>query len=168
MNFYQLVCRIESVLARITLFSMVILIFSSVIARTIGYPINWSIDFSTFLFAWSCFLSADVAWRENKLMSVDLLVNRFPIKVRNYIQLFNYSILILFLAYFVVFGIFLSITTWDRAFQGIPGFSYTWVTLSIPVSGIMLLITTILKFKDLIIKMKNINEDKRVIKEEIK
>jgi len=165
MKFYQLVCRIASILARITLFAMVILIFASVIARTARHPINWAIDASKFLFAWSCFLSADVAWRENKLMSVDLLVNRFSLKVRQYIQLFNYIVLILFLAYFVVFGIWLSYDTRDRAFEGIPWFSYTWVTLSIPVCGFMLLISTILKLKDLIIKIKNNIEDKNFIKE---
>ena len=28
-----------------------------------GYPLNWTIDVATCLFAWACFLCADIAWR---------------------------------------------------------------------------------------------------------
>jgi TRAP-type C4-dicarboxylate transport system permease small subunit len=34
-----------------------------------------------------------------------------------------------------------------RTFQGIPGFSYTWVTLSVPFGCALMLITAILKIK---------------------
>lgn len=145
--FYQNVCTAESFVARNTLMSMVLLIFSAGIARVIGYPINWAIDVSTFLFAWSCFLSADVAWRENKLMSIDLFVNLFPVKVRKIFKVFNYTVLIGFLVYLIIFGAWLSYTTRARAFQGIPSFSYTWVTLSVPVGSLLLLVTTVLKIK---------------------
>jgi TRAP-type C4-dicarboxylate transport system permease small subunit len=126
---------------------MVLLIFSAGIARVMKYPINWAIDISTFLFAWSCFLSADVAWRENKLMSIDLLVKLFPEKVRRMMKFFNYAVLIGFLLYLVIFGVWLSYATRARAFQGIPSFSYSWVTLCVPVGSILLLVTTILKIK---------------------
>jgi TRAP-type C4-dicarboxylate transport system permease small subunit len=35
-----------------------------------------------------------------------------------------------------------------RSFQGIPEFSYSWVTLSLPVGGVLLLVTTLLKVRD--------------------
>lgn len=145
---YEIICKIEVILAKTTLFSMVILIFCAAIARSFKHPINWAVDISTFLFAWSCFLSADVAWRENKLMSVDVIVRLFPVKIKRYIKLLNYFILILFFLYLIIFGFWLSYTTRARAFQGIPNFSYTWVTLSVPIGSILLLITTILKIKD--------------------
>ena len=144
---YQNVCKAESFVARNTLMSMVLLIFSAGLARVIGSPINWAIDVSTFLFAWSCFLSADVAWRENKLMSIDLFVNLFPVKGRRILKVFNYTVLIGFLIYLIIFGVWLSYTTRARAFQGIPSFSYTWVTLSVPVGSLLLLVTTVLKIK---------------------
>jgi TRAP-type transport system small permease protein len=144
---YQNVCKTESFVARTTLMSMVLLIFSAGIARVMKHPINWAIDVSTFLFAWSCFLSADVAWRENKLMSIDMFVNRFPLKFRKVFKFFNYFVLIGFLIYLIVFGVWLSYTTRARAFQGIPSFSYTWVTLSVPVGSLLLFVTTVLKIK---------------------
>lgn len=143
---YGYLCQIESFVAQTTLWAMVVLIFSAGIARLLLHPINWAIDASTCLFAWSCFLSADVAWRENKLMNVDILICKFPENARRYLRLLNYLILFGFLAYLIVFGIQLSYTTRARTFQGIPGFSYTWVTLSVPVGALCLLLTTILKF----------------------
>ncbi|MBN2545929.1 MAG: TRAP transporter small permease [Spirochaetes bacterium] len=147
MKIYDYICKIEVFLARISLLSMVVLIFAAGVARVLRHPINWAMDISTFLFAWSCFLSADIAWRENKLMSVDIFINKLPEKARKIIRLINYIILIGFLIYIIIFGFWLSYTTRDRAFQGIPGFSYTWPTLSLPVASVLILITTILKIK---------------------
>lgn len=144
---YQNICKTESFVARFTLISMVLLIFFAGLARVLKHPMNWAMDVSTFLFAWSCFLSADVAWREDKLMSIDLFVNRFPVKVRKIFKVFNYSVLIGFLVYLIFFGLWLSYTTRARAFQGIPSFSYTWVTLSVPVGSLLLFVTTVLKIK---------------------
>lgn len=144
---YDCICKLESFLAWSTLWAMVALIFSAGIARLCLYPINWAIDLGTCLFAWSCFLSADIAWRNNKLMNVDVLIRNFPEKVKRILRLVNYVILIGFLSYLVIFGVSLSYTTRARTFQGIPGFSYTWVTLSVPVGALGMLITTILKLK---------------------
>jgi TRAP-type C4-dicarboxylate transport system permease small subunit len=146
-RFYEWLCDVESFIARLTLWGMVGLIFSAGIARLMMVPINWAIDMSTCLFAWSCFLSADVAWREDKLMNVDILVRVFPERVKRFLKLFNYTVLIGFLIYLIVFGIWLSYTTRARTFQGIPGFSYTWVTLSVPVGATFLLMTTVLRIR---------------------
>lgn len=147
MKIYENICEVEAFVARTTLWGMVILIFAAGIARLLGHPINWAIDLSTCLFAWSCFLSGDIAWRENKLMSVDVFVRLFPEKVRRYFDLFNYLVIMGFAIYLVVFGMQLSYTSRARTFQGIPNFSYTWVTLSLPVGAIFILITGILKMK---------------------
>jgi TRAP-type C4-dicarboxylate transport system permease small subunit len=143
---YAWICKLESFIAQTTLWAMVALIFAAGIARLLLHPINWAIDVSTCLFAWCCFLSADVAWRENKLMNVDILVRKFPEHLKRYLRFLNYVILIGFLLYLIYFGILLSYTTRARAFQGIPGFSYTWVTLSVPVGALCLLLTTLIKF----------------------
>jgi TRAP-type transport system small permease protein len=142
---YEYMCEVEAFVARTTLWAMVTLIFTAGIARLMMHPINWAIDMSTCLFAWSCFLSADVAWREDKLMNVDVFLKLFPQKAKSFFKILNYIILIGFLGYLILFGVWLSYTTRTRTFQGIPSFSYTWVTLSVPVGAVFLLMTTILK-----------------------
>jgi len=146
-NLYGDICEVEAFVARITLWGMVILIFAAGIARLLRSPINWAIDLSTCLFAWSCFLSGDIAWRENKLMCVDVFVRLFPEKFRRYFEMFNYIVILGFSVYLIFFGIQLSYTSRIRTFQGIPNFSYAWVTLSLPIGAIFLLMTGILKVK---------------------
>ncbi len=144
---YEYMCKGEALVAQVTLWGMVLLIFAAGIARLVGSPINWAVDMSTCLFAWSCFLSADIAWRENKLMRVDIFFRLFPERMQRSLEVLNYVVLVGFFLYLIVFGVYLSYTTRVRTFQGIPGFSYTWVTLSVPIGAVFLLLTAIMKIR---------------------
>ena len=145
---YAYVCAAEAVAARAFLLAMAVLLFGSCIARVFGHPINWAIDVATCIFAWACFLSADIAWRRNKLMSVEVLTNRLSPRARKACRLVNYGVLVLFLIYLVPTGLWLSYVSRARSFQGIPEFSYSWVTMSLPVGALLLLITTLLKIRE--------------------
>ena len=138
----------EAVIAAALLILMVALIFLGAVARVLGYPLNWTIDFATAFFAWACFLCADVAWRRNSLMSIDFAVNRIPEKARKALRLVNYFIISAFLVYLMVMGTWLAWASRARSFQGIPEISYAWVTMSAAVGGLLLLLTTILKVKE--------------------
>lgn len=144
-KFYERLCFAEILVAQLFLIVMVILIFVAGIARLIGHPINWSIDIATCVFAWACFLSADVAWRNGKLMSVDVVTKHLSEKGQKFFRMVNYGIVTLFLLYLIPIGFWLSYVSRERSFQGIPEFSYSWVTMSVPVCGVLLLITTVLK-----------------------
>lgn len=144
-KFYDRLCAAEAVIAGVFLVVMVVLIFLGGLMRMLGAPINWSTDAATCLFAWACFLSADIAWRKNSLMSIDVLTNRLPDAVQVQLRLFNYAIIAAFLLYLIVMGFQLAWTSRIRTFQGIPQVSYSWVTASLPVGAILLLVTTILK-----------------------
>jgi TRAP-type C4-dicarboxylate transport system permease small subunit len=144
---YAYMCAAEAIVARTFLLLMVVLLFGSCIGRFLGHPINWAIDVSTCAFAWACFLSADIAWRKNKLMSVEMLVNRLSARAQRACRLLNYGILTLFLIYLIPTGLWLSYISRARSFQGIPEFSYSWVTMSLPVGALFLLITTLLKLR---------------------
>ena len=60
----------------------------------------------------------------------------------------NYLIISAFLVYLIYTGILLSYVSRARSFQGIPEVSYSWVTMSLPVGGGLLLITTLLKLRE--------------------
>ena len=138
----------EAVIAAALLILMVALIFLGACARVLGTPLNWTIDFATAFFAWACFLCADVAWRRNSLMSIDIVVSRVPEKARKALRLANYGIISAFLLYLTVMGTWLAWTSRARSFQGIPEISYAWVTMSAAVGGLLLLITTVLKARE--------------------
>lgn len=149
---YEYICKCEIFVLKVFLVFFVGLVFIAAATRYIGYPINWSVDMAVCLFAWCTFLGGDVAMRNNKLMSVDLLIKMLPEKNKNFIEIINLFIILIFLAALIGFGVWLSYTTRFRAFQGIPGFSYTWVTLSVPVAGALMVITTILKIREKLTK----------------
>jgi len=144
---YECICKGEALIIKSLLVFIVGLVFVAASTRYLGYPINWAVVMAVCLFAWCTFVSADIAWRKNKLMRVDFLVAKLSRKNQNSIELVNLMIIAIFLCALIVFGLWLSSTTRFRTFQGIPGFSDTWVTLSVPVGSALMLITTINKIK---------------------
>jgi len=147
---YGWVLRLEAILAGTFLLLMVALIFLGGVARMLGHPLNWTIDLATCSFAWGCFFCADIAWRRDALMSIGLLAGRLPPGVARLVFYANHAIIALFLVYVIYAGTWLSWVSRARSFQGIPGVSYSWVTMSLPVGGFLLLVTTCIKFARLL------------------
>lgn len=146
-KFYELVVRFEVRAAMACLAVMSALVLYSAITRSIGHPVKWAVDAATFLFAWCVFLGSDAAMRHDKLFAIEVLTSRLPKKVQYWIKLVNWGVIIAFLAFLIVYGVILSYDTRLRAFQGIPGFSYTWVTISVPLGALLMLITATLKIR---------------------
>jgi TRAP-type C4-dicarboxylate transport system permease small subunit len=142
---YRLLGGVEAVVAGSFLVLMVGLIFSGGIARLAARPLNWTNDLATCLFAWSCFLCADLAWRKGGLMAIELATERLPAKAQRIVAYANLSIVGAFLLYVIVAGLHLSWVSRARTFQGIADVSYSWVTMSLPVGAALLFLTTIAK-----------------------
>lgn len=140
---YDAWCRIEVRVAGSFLVLMVALIFLGGIARLLHYPLNWTTDAATCLFAWSCFLAADVAWRNNSMMAIDVLMDRLPPRFRTALRMLNYTLIAAFLVYLATAGFYLAWVSRIRSFQGVPGISYSWVTASLPTGALLLLLTTV-------------------------
>jgi TRAP-type C4-dicarboxylate transport system permease small subunit len=147
-KFYEQLCVVEGWIARVLLVGMVLLIFAAAVARLMALPINWALDIATAMFAWACLFAADVAWRNNKLMCVEILINYLSERGQVIFRLINHAILTVFLVYVIPTGLWLSWVSRARSFQGIPDISYSWVTMAMPVGGALLLITTLLKVRD--------------------
>lgn len=146
---YDTIGKLEAVAAGTLLALMVLLIFSGGLARLAAQPLNWTIDFATCFFAWACFICADIAWRRDGLMSIDLLTDRLPARAQHALTYLNYLILMAFLLFIVIYGTQLAWTSRARSFQGISWISYSWVTASLPFGALLLTMTTIVKFIDL-------------------
>jgi TRAP-type C4-dicarboxylate transport system permease small subunit len=147
-SLYDRLLKLEAVVAGTLLLLMVGLIFLGGVARMMRNPLNWTIDLATCCFAWACFLAADIAWRNDALMSIDILHDRLPPAARRAVRCANLAIIALFLLFVIGSGLWLSWVSRARAFQGIPDVSYSWVTMSLPVGGALLLATTLLKLRD--------------------
>ncbi|QKV17704.1 TRAP transporter small permease [Oricola thermophila] len=144
---YRFLTRAEAALAAVLLVLMVVLIFTGGVARMARHPLNWTTDFATCFFAWAAFLAADVAWRNDALMSVTVLTDRLGERVRHWLVCLNYLIICGFLVHVIYSGTRLAILSSSRSFQGIPWISYSWVTMSLPVGATLLLVTTVIKLR---------------------
>ncbi|WP_243008988.1 TRAP transporter small permease subunit [Clostridium sp. AM58-1XD] len=142
---YRKFCEGEMAVAIICLVTSVAVIFIAAVMRAAGHPINWGTDIALLLFTWSTFLGADLAFRQGKLINVDLLFNQLPQNMKKFMKLVIYAICLFFLCSMVYLGFVQSVKTWYRSFQGIPFLSYTWVTLSVPVACLSMTVTTIIK-----------------------
>jgi TRAP-type C4-dicarboxylate transport system permease small subunit len=145
---YARICAAETWIASVFLILMVILIFLGGVMRMLGHPINWSTDVATALFAWACFLCADIAWRRNSMMAIEVFTDRLPDGLQTALRMVNYVLIAGFLSYLAAMGVYLSWISRVRSFQGIPEVSYSWVTMSLPVGAALLLVTTALKIRD--------------------
>jgi TRAP-type C4-dicarboxylate transport system permease small subunit len=150
MKLYNWIGKVEVSIAKYCLLVMTLLVFVSAMSRKFGHPMSWTVDISTFLFAWAVFLGGDAALRKDRLVSIDLLVKKFPPRLQWAIACINNIIMSIFLVFMVVYGIRLSITTYHRSFSGLPWLSYTWVTIAVPLGCLLMLITILLKTKELI------------------
>ena len=146
---YETIGKFEAVVAGTFLILMVLLIFLAGLARLVSHPLNWTIDFATCFFAWACFICADIAWRRDALMSIELVTERLPASAQRLLTYVNYVILLAFLTFVVIYGAQLAWISRARSFQGISWISYSWVTASLPFGGLLLAMTTIVKLIDL-------------------
>ncbi len=146
-RFYDFIGKIEAIVAGTFLILMTLLIFVGGLARFFSYPQNWTIDVATCLFAWSCFLAADIAWRKNSMMALDVFTLRMPEKLQKTLRLVNYVLIVAFLLFIMYYGFTLTWISRIRSFQGIPWVSYPWVTSSLPVGATLLLATTLLHIR---------------------
>lgn len=144
---YRNFCKIEEFISCAFFFSMVLLVFLSAIARLLQHPLVWSIDVSQLLLAWTAFLGADVAFRRGKLVGLDLFTRKLPEKLQDVLILINQILILVAFIIFIIYGFRLSMDSWKRAFQTLP-ISYSFVTLSLPVSSIFMAITDVLKIRE--------------------
>lgn len=140
---YYYFSKVEEFLACLLLMTVVTLVFISAIFRTAGHPLNWASDIAQLLFAWSIFFGVDLSMREKSLIKVDMLLQKFPVKVRKYLQVIWQIVIIIFLISLIVYGIPLCINSIDRKFSNM-NLSYSWATASVPVGSILITITSII------------------------
>jgi TRAP-type C4-dicarboxylate transport system permease small subunit len=146
-KFYAALCKAEVTVAKYALGLLALLVFAAAVARTAGHPVSWAVDIATFLFAWCVFLGGDVAIREDKLFAIVVLSSKLPPKGQLVLNIVNYAIIAIFLVAMIGYGSWLSYLTRVRPFQGIPGFSYTWVTISVPIGCALMLVSVIRKIR---------------------
>ena len=144
---YKKFCRLENIIANILLIGIFILVFSSAMFRTAGFPINWAQDAALVAFAWLTFLGSDLAIRNTRLIGIEVIIRYFPKNIQKFLDIIFKIIIIIFLLILVKHGYTMAITGVKRTITTL-GISYAWVTASVPVGAILMIISTIIRLKE--------------------
>lgn len=140
---YARFCKIETVLAHLLLWMVILLVFWASISRWLGYPIPWSVDFAQLLFIWLSFLGANKTLREGGHISVDMLIKRTPHWFRFATKVIIDLSIIFFLAWVIYYGYKLTGLNLKRKFSD-SNIPYAFVTAAVPI-GCLLLLTTFVR-----------------------
>lgn len=140
-KFYAGFVKVEEFLACFSLAAIVVLMFLSAVLRKLGAPINWAGDVSLLFFTWSMFFGADLSIREKGLVSVDMLAEKFPLRVRKTLRIVFQIVAMVFLISLTWYGFPLAIESASRKFSNME-LSYSWATASVPVGCLLITITS--------------------------
>ena len=152
---YNAYCKAEEFLFSFLFAAMVALVFSSAIARGIGKPLAWSLDVAQLLLCWTSLVGADVAFRHDKFIGLDLFTRKMPVKVQKVLEIVVLVLMQVAFCIFIYYGVMLSIKSWKRSFQTLP-ISYSFITIALPVMSTLMTLTNILK---IINKVKNFKKN---------
>ena len=153
---YKWYCKIETWVVAAAFFTIIITTLGNVILRGLfNKPVIKADDICSLLFAWVSFMGADCAFRSNRLVGMDIVTMKLPVKVQKVLQIFVYLLIIAVMTMFFFKGKSLALTNWKRFFNTLS-ISYGWVTLSLPVCSVQIILTAVVK---LIVTVKNFKND---------
>lgn len=104
-KFWKIFEFFEDVISGGLLFSGVSVIFYGVFMRYVmNSPKSWVDEISQYLIIWGVLIGTSVALRNDHHIKVDMLFDRFPLKVQYYVTLFANTVGLAFSAFIVYYG----------------------------------------------------------------
>ncbi|MGL5902594.1 MAG: TRAP transporter small permease [Cetobacterium sp.] len=132
--------KLENIIANVLLIAIFALVFLSAFMRTIGSPVNWAQDMALVAFAWMVFLGSDLAIRNSRLIGIEVITKHLPKNIQKYLDIIFKVIIIMFLIVLVRYGYTMVITGARRSISTL-GISYAYVTASVPVGSLLMLVS---------------------------
>ena len=148
---YGWICSLEETLAIICLLLSTFILCTGAITRRFGRPLAMISEIALCFFAWCVYLGADAAYRKNKLVYVEILIDKVKPGIQRVLYGFIYGMIGVFQITFCIYSIRLVKHSWIRGWSSIPKLSYGWIALSIPVGITLMFVTTCIHFNRYVI-----------------
>ncbi len=142
-TFIKIVDKIETAVCMVFIVGFTSVLLLGMIFRAAGHPLNWCNDTALFMLAWTVFLGADVAFRSGRLVNVDVIVSRLPVRATKAVAVLVYLTIIVFTVLMTIQGIKLTGNVGKRTLEGIPFISYAYVAASVPSGFFLMTITAV-------------------------
>lgn len=132
--------EVEVWLAAAALAGVVGLVFWATVTRVLGAPNVWVIELTQILFAWTCLLSASVAYRRATLFSVDILSPWLPKRLLGAMTILKSLIVLTMVVWLGVVAMdFFALA--NRRPLPLTGIRFSWVAATIPAACAMMALT---------------------------
>lgn len=140
---FNFIDKFEKIFISICLAACVVTLFMNALLRHLGYPLRFANDLALAFFSYTTFLGVDLAYRNNKLATVELFSHLLSPRGK---KIHEIAVLILNLCLFlllVFLGIQLLQRSWQRPIPSLPNISYGWVMMSVPIGSFLMILTSI-------------------------
>lgn len=141
---YKKIGQVEAAVCAVFIAAIVGITFISTILRAIKVPLAWSSDVCLLMFGWAAFVGADMAYRHNAMIGVDLLSRKWKPAHKATLNFILNTVILCFCGFLIVNGTQLCIVNYHRTFQALP-ISYGFANASLPIGCLLMVLTAIEK-----------------------
>jgi TRAP-type C4-dicarboxylate transport system permease small subunit len=111
-------------------------VFNRFVLKT---PLAWSEDLAMLLFQWVVFLGAALGVKRMRHFGIELVVRRFPERLRHAVELLTPAVMAIVALVMIVQGWTILTFNTTRVFSSMD-LTYIWAFLPIPLSGVLILV----------------------------
>jgi TRAP-type transport system small permease protein len=136
----KLLDRLIEAACAITVVALTVIVSLQVFNRfVLKTPLAWSEDLAMLLFQWVVFLGSALGVKRVRHFGIELVVRRFPERVRHRVELLTPAVMAIVALVMIVQGWTLLTFNRTRTFPTMD-LTYTWAFLPIPLAGVLILI----------------------------
>jgi TRAP-type C4-dicarboxylate transport system permease small subunit len=136
----KLLDRLIEAACAVTVVALTVIVSLQVFNRfVLKTPLAWSEDLAMLLFQWVVFLGAALGVKRVRHFGIELVVQRFPERMRHWVELLTPVVMAIVALVMVVQGWTLLTFNRNRTFPTMD-LTYTWAFLPIPLAGALILI----------------------------
>ncbi|QTL99452.1 TRAP transporter small permease subunit [Iocasia frigidifontis] len=142
--------KIEKFLVVTLMFLIFTVLMGHVLGRYVfNSPLFFAEELSRICFIWIVMICASVGIRSDSHTKVTYFASKLPVKCQTVLEIINHLLVIYFFCIVIYYGVNLSVRTWT-----IPTAAMRWswglIYLSAPIGGILALINSVRKIKEII------------------
>lgn len=137
---------------------LVALVMHMTVMRYIGRPPIWSLEIIQGLFAWTCFVAADVAFSNSSHFGIDAFHKLIPKTVAKYVKLIQTLLIVGLLSCLFIYSCQYLLQTKMRTLPS-TGISFAWVAAGASTGITLMLITALENIKNILFSNENIVSD---------
>jgi C4-dicarboxylate transporter DctQ subunit len=140
---FDIIEKIINAAIILLLMLMTAVIFYQVILRYAFRGTNiWAEEFARYAFSWVVLLGSASAVRRFQHIRIDFFVQKISAEKQKYINIFNYSLILIFLGVLIIYGLNIASRTGGQISAGL-GIPISFMYMSIPVGSFLMLIFTL-------------------------